>query len=143
VLAYDEDSVGRLMITEIVRLADDATVGGALAQLRALDEVPDPLLAIYVVAQDHPETLRGMVRLRNLILADPATPLLALMDVDLPTIHPDAPAEQAARLLAEYNLLSIPVIDDHDHLVGVVTVDDALAVLLPEIWQRRTSRMFH
>jgi CBS domain-containing protein/sporulation protein YlmC with PRC-barrel domain len=142
VLAYDEDSAGRLMITEIVRVADDATVGAALAQLRALDEVPDPLLALYVVAQDHPETLRGMVRLRNLILADPATPLAALMDVDLPTIHPDAPAEQAARLLGEYNLLAIPVIDDHDHLVGVVTVDDALAVLMPEIWQRRTSRMF-
>jgi CBS domain-containing protein len=143
VLAYDEDSVGRIMITEIVRIAEGATVGEALARLRALDDVPDPLLALYVVAQEQPATLRGIVRLRNMILADPSTPLQVLMDEDLPTIHPDAPAEQAARLLAEYNLLAIPVLDDHAQLVGVVTVDDALAVLMPEIWQRRTSRMFH
>ncbi len=143
VLAYDEDSVGRIMITEIVRVAEGSTVGAALALLRSLDEVPNPLLAIYVVAQDQPETLQGIVRLRSLILADPATPLQELMDEDMPTIHPDEPAEQAARLLAEYNLLAIPVIDEHEHLVGVVTVDDALAVLMPEIWQRRSSRMFH
>lgn len=143
VLAYDEDSVGRIMITEIVRVAEGSTVGAALALLRSLDDVPNPLLAIYVMAQDHPETLQGIVRLRSLILADPATPLQELMDEDMPTIHPDEPAEQAARLLAEYNLLAIPVIDEHEHLVGVVTVDDALAVLMPEIWQRRSSRMFH
>ncbi len=142
-LAYDEDSAGRIMTTELVRITESATVGAALAQLRALEEVPNPLLAIYIVADDQPATLRGIVRLRNLILADPAMPLPALMDEDLPTIHPDAPAEQAARLLAEYNLLAIPVIDDHEHLVGIVTVDDALAVLMPEIWQRRGSRMFH
>ncbi|MEI6778484.1 MAG: CBS domain-containing protein [Chloroflexales bacterium] len=143
VLAYDEDSVGRIMITEIVRVAEGSTVGAALALLRSLDDVPNPLLAVYVVEQDQPETLRGIVRLRSLILADPATPLQELMDEDMPTIHPDAPAEQAARLLAEYNLLALPVIDDEEHLVGVVTVDDALAVLMPEIWQRRSSRMFH
>jgi CBS domain-containing protein/sporulation protein YlmC with PRC-barrel domain len=141
-LAYDEDSAGRIMTTEIVRIAEDTTVGAALIGLRSLDEVPDPLLAIYVVAKDQPDALRGIVRLRNMILADPASPLHEVMDADMPTIHPDAPAELAARLLAEYNLLAIPVIDGA-RLVGVVTVDDALAVLMPEIWQRRSSRMFH
>lgn len=142
-LAYDEASAGRIMTTEIVRIAESATVGVALSTIRTLNEVPDPLLAVYVVAYNQPQTLRGIVRLRSLIMTDPATPLLMLIDEDLPTIHPDAPAEEAARLLAEYNLLAIPVLDDHEQLVGVVTVDDALAVLMPQIWQHRNARMFH
>jgi len=143
VLAYDEDSVGRIMTADFVRVSEAATVGEALARIRSLDNVPDPLLAVYVVAADDLRILRGIVRLRNLILAEPDTALVAVMDDDLPTIHPDDPAEAAARLLAEYNLLAIPVLDGGERLVGIVTVDDALAVLMPEIWQRRGVRMFH
>ena len=143
VLAYDEDSVGRIMTADFVRVPEAATVGDALARIRALDEVPDPLLAVYVVAATNPTKLCGIVRLRNLILSEARTPLRVVMDADLPTIHPDEPAEKAARLLAEYNLLAIPVLDDAARLIGVVTVDDALAVLMPEIWQRRGAGMFH
>ena len=142
-LAYDEDSVGRIMTTELVRVPEDALVRDALARIRALADVPDPLLAVYVVAADDPDRLHGIVRLRNLILAEPDTPLQAVMDDDLPTVAPHDPAERAAHLLAEYNLLAIPVLDDGERLAGIVTVDDALAVLMPEIWQRRGARMFH
>jgi len=82
------------------------------------------------------------VRLRNLILADPATPVTEVMDGDLPTVHPEDRAEDAARVLAEYNLLAVPVLDREGRMLGTVTVDDALAVLLPEIWQRRGARHF-
>jgi Mg/Co/Ni transporter MgtE len=82
------------------------------------------------------------VRLRNLILADPATALADVMDDDVPTVLPDDRAEDAARVLAEYNLLAVPVLDDAGLMLGIVTVDDALAVLLPEIWQRRGTRVF-
>ena len=155
-LAYDEDSAGRIMTTDFVRIDEGATVGDALALIRTLEEVPDPLLAIYVVANQlepevadngEPETqgsirLRGIVRLRNLILADPATALADVMDDDVPTVGPDDRAEDAAHVLAEYNLLAVPVLDDAEQLIGTVTVDDALAVLLPEIWQRRGARSF-
>jgi len=155
-LAYDEDSAGRIMSTDFVHIDERATVGDALALLRALEEVPDPLLAVYVVAhqaesdvavEGEPEaqesiSLRGIVRLRNLILADPATALTDVMDDDVPTVGPDDRAEDAARVLAEYNLLAVPVLDDAERLIGTVTVDDALAVLLPEIWQRRGARSF-
>jgi len=155
-LAYDEDSAGRIMSTDFVHIDEGATVGDALALLRALEEVPDPLLAVYVVAhqaesdvavEGEPEAqesirLRGIVRLRNLILADPATALTDVMDDDVPTVGPDDRAEDAARVLAEYNLLAVPVLDDAERLIGTVTVDDALAVLLPEIWQRRGARSF-
>jgi CBS domain-containing protein len=139
-MAYDEDSAGRIMTTDFVRVPETATVGDALATVRSLEEVPDPLLAVYVIAAGDPDSLRGIVRLRNLIVARPDTPLLDLMDDDVPTVRPEDRAEDAARVLAEYNLLAVPVLDADRHLLGIVTVDDALAVLLPEIWQRRGAR---
>lgn len=142
-LAYDEDSAGRIMNTEFVRVPAGATVADALATIRSLDEVPDPLLAVYVVDRRDPERLHGIVRLRNLIIADPRAPLLEVMDDDVPTVHPEDRAEDVARVLAEYNLLATPVLDDEERLIGIVTVDDALAVLLPDVWQRRGMRAFH
>lgn len=139
-MAYDEDSAGRLMTTDFVRVAENTTVGDALATVRGLEEVPDPLLAVYVVAVDDPDRLRGIVRLRTLILASPRTPVLEVMDDDVPTVGPEDRAEDAARVLAEYNLLAVPVLGADGHLLGIVTVDDALAILLPEIWQRRGAR---
>jgi CBS domain-containing protein/sporulation protein YlmC with PRC-barrel domain/dihydroneopterin aldolase len=139
-MAYDEDSAGRIMNTDFVRVPEAATVGDALATLRTLEEVPDPLLAVYVVSPDDPEILRGIVRLRSLILAAPETPLRELMEDDVPTVHADDRAEDAARVLAEYNLLAVPVLDGDKRMLGIVTVDDALAVLLPEVWQRRGAR---
>jgi magnesium transporter len=116
-------------------------VGTTLELIRSLEEVPDPLLAVYLVGED-PGQLRGIVRLRQLITSEPATPLADLMETDIPTVRPDDRAEDAARLLAEYNLLAIPVLDNADTFIGIVTVDDALAVLLPEVWQRRNPRIF-
>ncbi|MEA2603705.1 MAG: hypothetical protein QOF89_4697 [Acidobacteriota bacterium] len=141
-LEYDEDSAGRIMTTDFVRVPETATVGEALAVIRSLEEVPDPLLAVYVVATEDPGTLRGLVRLRILILSDPATPVTEVMDEDLPTVTPEERAENAARILAEYNLLAVPVLDEERRLLGIVTVDDALAVLLPDIWRRRSGRTF-
>ncbi len=177
-LSYDEDSAGRIMTTYFVRVPAGATVGNALAAIRALEEAPDPLLAVYVGSsltpqpplphqgegesdnsllhsqgiegepappadEEPPFYLHGIVRLRNLILADPRTPLSEVIDDDVPTIHPDDSARDAARVLAEYNLLAVPVLDDARRMIGIVTVDDALAVLLPEIWQRRGVGAFH
>lgn len=141
-LAYDEDSVGRVMTTEFVRVSCHDSVGDVLAKLRGLEEPPDPLLAVYVMDEADPDRLVGIVRLRGLITVDTRRPLAELIDDDQPTVRPDDPAERAARVLAEYNLLAVPVLDDHEHMIGVVTVDDALAVLLPEIWQRRSQGVF-
>ncbi|MFL5801031.1 MAG: magnesium transporter [Roseiflexaceae bacterium] len=142
-LAYDEDSAGRIMSADFVRVREGANVGDALAAIRAYEEPPDPLLAVYVVAADDPDKLRGIVRLRSLILHPPEAPLAALMDEHVPTVHPDDRAEDVARVLAEYNLLAAPVLDDDGRLIAIVTVDDALAVLLPDVWRRRGARVFH
>ncbi|MCM8595604.1 magnesium transporter, partial [Accumulibacter sp.] len=155
-LGYAEGSAGRIMRTDFVRVRATATVGDALALLRALPEVPDPLLAVYVVAQDtapveprasksnddRAVALRGIVRLRSLVIADRSTPLAEVMDHDTPTVRPADRAEEAARIMAEYNLLAVPVLNDAERMIGIVTVDDALAELLPEIWQSRGARAF-
>lgn len=141
-LSYDEDSVGRIMTTDFVRAPVSATVGEAHAIIRALEYPPDPLLAVYVVADDDPDELRGVVRLRNLIIAEHTVALTAVMEDDLPTAHPEDRAADVARTLAEYNLLAVPVLDDTRRLIGIVTVDDALAVLMPNIWNQRGARSF-
>jgi magnesium transporter len=141
-LDYDEDSVGRLMTRDLVRVPADWTVGQTLDEIREREDVPDPLLAVYVVDLQDRDLLLGLVRLRSLILAHPATAIADVMDEDLPTVGPDDRAERAAQVLAEYNLLAVPVLDDHQRLLGILTVDDALAVLLPEVWQRRGARTF-
>ncbi|HSG39135.1 MAG TPA: CBS domain-containing protein [Thermoanaerobaculia bacterium] len=139
-LDYDEDSVGRIMTRDLVRVPVDWTVGETLDEIRNREDLPDPLLAVYVVDPGDRDLLLGLVRLRNLILADPATAIADVMDEDLPSVGPDDQAERAAQLLAEYNLLAVPVLDEGQRLLGIVTVDDALAVLLPEVWQRRGAR---
>lgn len=145
-LQYDEDSAGRIMTTEFVRIGVSATVGDVLTLLRSLAEIPDPLLAVYIVNDDAvssvPPVLRGIVRLRSLLTSTLDVPITTLMDHDVPTVNTDERAEYVARIMAEYNLLAVPVLDDQRHMVGVVTVDDALAVMLPDIWQRRGPRMF-
>ncbi|HEX6949633.1 MAG TPA: CBS domain-containing protein [Nitrospira sp.] len=141
-LHYDEDSVGRIMTRDLVRVPADWTVGQALDEIREREDVPDPLLAVYVVDAHDRDLLLGLVRLRNLILAHPATAIADVMDEDLPTVGPDDRAERAAQVLAEYNLLAVPVLDAGQRLLGILTVDDALAVLLPEVWQRRGARTF-
>ena len=139
-LDYDEDSVGRIMTRDLVRVPVDWTVGETLDEIRNREDLPDPLLAVYVVDPGDRDLLLGLVRLRNLILANPETAIADVMDEDLPSVGADDRAERAAQLLAEYNLLAVPVLDEGQRLLGIVTVDDALAVLLPEVWQRRGAR---
>src|SRR5947199_88706 len=150
-LKVSYDRLAELHPVDLARIVDalsyreSAEIVAALHEETAaetLEEVPDPLLAVYVVEPEDPATLRGLVRLRTLILSAPATPVTEVMDEDLPTVAPEDRAENAARILAEYNLLAVPVLDEERHLLGIVTVDDALAVLLPEIWQRRGGRTF-
>jgi CBS domain-containing protein len=147
-LAYDEDSAGRIMSTDFIGLPEGLSIGEAVQLLRSLDDLPDPLLAIYVVAHephDQPDTpprLRGLLRLRQLITGQPDMLLSEVMEEDIPTVYADDKAERAAQILAEYNLLAVPVVDDHERMIGVVSVDDALAVLLPEIWQNRSTGVF-
>jgi Mg/Co/Ni transporter MgtE len=147
-LAYDGDTVGRTMTTNLVVCYPHEQVASVVAQLKVRDDLPDPFTEIYVVAQregDIPAEIGlpfiGVVRLPRLLLSDGTVHIADLID-DVPVVSADDPADEAAKILGEYNLTAVPVVDEHQALLGAVSVDDALAVILPEIWTRRGTRNF-
>lgn len=147
-LAYDGDTVGRNMTTDLVVCYPHQHVSEIVALLQTLDELPDPFTEVYVVSPspehaypDLGQTFIGIVRLHRLLISRSDEVIAHLID-EVPTIYTDEPAEHAARMLGEYNLTAIPVVDEHMALLGSVSVDDALAVILPEIWTRRGTRNF-
>src|SRR5436190_8128246 len=141
-LPYADDSAGGLMTTEFVTLPRDLTVGEALARLREMAETPNMIYYLYVVPSEGSWALTGVIALRSLILADPSAPLERVMRSDLQVAHPDDNAADVAQKVAEYNLLALPVVDESGDILGIVTVDDAIEILLPKGWRQRLPKMF-
>ena len=83
-----------------------------------------------------------MIALRSLILADPSAPLAEVMRAEFQRAHPDDPATEVAQKIAEYNLLALPVVDEAGDILGIITVDDAMEILLPKDWRQRLPRLF-
>lgn len=141
-LPYADDTAGGLMTTEFVTLPKNLTVGEALARLRAMAETPNMIYYLYVVEAEGSWKLSGVIALRNLILAATSERLEDVMRDEFQFAHPDMPAREVARKIAEYNLLALPVIDDAGDIAGIVTVDDAMELLLPDGWRERLPRLF-
>src|SRR5262244_175494 len=141
-LPYEDDTAGGLMTTEFVTLPRDLTVGAALARLREMAETPNMIYYLYVVESEGTWHLAGVIALRNLILADPAMPLEQVMRTEIQVAHPHDDAAEVAQKISEYNLLALPVIDDSGDILGIITVDDAMEILLPRDWRQRLPRLF-
>src|SRR6266536_1581739 len=141
-LPYEDDTAGGLMTTEFVTLPRDLTVGEALARLREMAETPNMIYYLYVVEGEGSWKLVGVIALRSLILADPSMPLAEVMRTEFQTAHPDEPANEVAQRIAEYNLLALPVMDETGDILGIITVDDAMEILLPKDWRQRLPRLF-
>ncbi len=141
-MAFDHDTAGGLMTTEFVTFARGLTVGDAIRSLREMAETPNMIYYMYVVEEEGSWKLAGLISLRSLILADPTKKLEDVMRTDFRFAHPSEPAEDVAQTIAEYNLLALPVIDHEGDIAGIVTVDDAMEILLPKNLQRRLPRLF-
>ncbi|HKY29682.1 MAG TPA: CBS domain-containing protein [Pyrinomonadaceae bacterium] len=141
-LPYEDDTAGGLMTTEFVTLPRQLSVSEALARLREMASTPNMIYYLYVVETEGSWKLSGIIALRSLILADPAAPLDEVMRVDFQRAHPDEPANEVAQRIAEYNLLALPVVDAAGDILGIITVDDAMEVLLPKQWQQTLPRIF-
>jgi CBS domain-containing protein len=141
-LPYEDDTAGGLMTNEFITLPQGLTVGEALATLREMAETPNMIYYLYVVEREGSWKLVGVIALRSLILADPDAPLEEVMRDEFQSAHPDDPAKEVARKIAEYNLLALPVVDDLGEIAGIVTVDDAMELLLPKGWRQRLPRLF-
>jgi len=139
-LTYEEHTAGGLMTTDPVILPPDATVAEALARIRARELSPS-LAAMVYVCRPPLETptgkFLGVGHFQRLLREPPSSLVSGMLDVDLEALRADAPLEEVTRLLAHYNLVASPVVDDDGHLIGVVTVDDVIDHLLPENWRER------
>jgi CBS domain-containing protein len=141
-LPFDKDTAGGLMTTEFVAFPKNLTVAQAIARLRETAETPNMIYYLYVVEEENSWKLVGLISLRSLILADPTLPLAEVMRDQFQFAHPSDSAEGVAQTIAEYNLLALPVIDDLGEIAGIVTVDDAMEILLPKNLKNRLPRFF-
>lgn len=130
------------MTTEFIVFPKTLTVSQAIARLREMAETPAMIYYIYVVEEEDSWQISGLITLRSLILADPTLALADVMRDKFQFAHPNDDAEETAQKIAEYNLLALPVIDDWGDIAGIVTVDDAMEILLPKNLQRRLPRLF-
>jgi magnesium transporter len=128
-MQYGKDTAGGIMTTDYVALNEHISVEEAIKEVRAAG---DKVMVSYVYVTDENGCLRGVVSLRQLILAEPIQPLREIMSKDVWKVHVDTDQEEVARLVAHYNILAIPVVDEHNVLVGVVTVDDIIDVIHEE-----------
>ncbi len=141
-MPFAHDTAGGLMTTEFVAFPRDLTVGQAIARLREMAETPNMIYYLYIVETEDSWKISGVISLRSLILADPTFMLEQVMRDQYQFAHPNDDAEEAAQKIAEYNLLALPVIDDLGEIAGIITVDDAMEILLPKNLGRRLPRLF-
>ena len=128
-LEYDEQTAGRIMNPKVFALSEDMTAGEAITTLQGSRDVE---MVFYLYIVDSRRHLVGVVSLRRLLLVPPPTPLKRIMTTDLTSVRTDTDQEEVARLVASYNLLAIPVVDEENKLVGVITVDDVIDVIKDE-----------
>ena len=143
-MSFSADTVGGVMTSEAIILTPQATVAEALAHARNPD-VSSSLSSLVFVVRPPQSTptghYLGCVHLQKLLRHPPATLVSELLDLDLPALSVADSHETAARFFATYNLVCAPVVDEGNHLLGVLAVDDLLDALLPEDWRDQDWRV--
>jgi magnesium transporter len=128
-LEYEEQTAGRIMNPKVFALSEDMTAGEAITTLQGSRDVE---MVFYLYVVDLRRHLVGVISLRRLLLVPPSTPLKRIMTTDLISVRTDTDQEEVARQVASYNLLAIPVVDEENKLVGIITVDDVIDVIKDE-----------
>jgi magnesium transporter len=137
-LAYPEDTAGGMMTTEFVAVPAELSAAATIDRLRELE--PDAETIYYVYVVDPEGRLVGVLSLRDLIVAPPSTPIGEVMIDEPVAVEVTADRDDVASVVARYNLLAVPVVDESGRLVGIVTVDDAIDTILPASWRRRVPK---
>lgn len=139
-LGYPEESAGGIMTTEFVAVPAHLTAAETIDMLRQLEPNAETIYYVYVTDDDG--RLVGVLSLRDLIVAGPETQIGDVMIKEPVAVGVLANQDEVAEVVAHYNLLAVPVIDEDGRLAGIVTVDDALDTVLPTAWKRRLPRLF-
>jgi magnesium transporter len=140
-LAYPIDTAGSIMTTEFAAVPAELTAGQAIAALRESAAEAETIFYVYVTTPD--DLLVGVFSLRQLIMAQPHTPVSEIMERRLVTVGPLDRQDSVAQVVAKYDLLAVPVVDKEGHIQGIVTADDALDKIIPTGWKKRIPRLYH
>jgi len=128
-MAYPENSAGGLMIPDVFALHEDISVGEAIASIQNQDE-QEMVFYLYVV--DDRQHLVGVISLRDLITSKPQRTLSEMMITRVHSVNPLTNQEEVAQIVSRYNILAVPVVDDANKLMGIITVDDVIDVIREE-----------
>jgi MgtE intracellular N domain/CBS domain len=135
-LGYQAASAGGLMGTDYLALPGHTSVTDTLAAIRmATTTQPEALTNVYRL--DPNQRLDGVTSVVRLLQAEPAATLQEVADPDPIRVHPHADLIEITTVMADHNLLTLPVVDDHDHILGLITIDDVLETAVPRNWRRR------
>jgi CBS domain-containing protein len=141
-MGFNPTSAGGLMGVDFVTAPLDATASVALDAVRhAVALQPEALTSVYLVGKKG--RLRGAIQLAVLVQSDQDAPLREIAETDPVRVHPDADVVDVALLMADYNLLTLPVVGEDGRPLGVITVDDVLETTLPDDWWRREPDISH
>jgi magnesium transporter len=140
-MAYPEESAGGIMTTEYASIRPNLTAAEAIQLLRGMAEEVETMFYVYVV--DENEHLIGAFSLSDLIFAPPEQNVSNFMTDRIITVNLTDDQETVAQTVAKYDLIAVPVVDDQNHLHGIVTADDALDKIIPTAWKKRLPRFYH
>ena len=130
-LKYPEDSAGSIMTTEFVDLEENMTIKQAIQRIRDIGINSETIYNCYVLNQNR--ELKGIVNIKGILLAKPETLIKDLMKINIVSVNTMDDQEKVAKLFGKYDYLALPVVDNENRLVGIVTVDDAINVLQDEV----------
>ena len=128
-LNYPEDSAGSIMTTEYVDLREEMTVGQAMAHIKKTGIHKETIYTCYITER---RKLVGIVSAKDLMTTDDDVPIKDLMETEIISVYTHSDQEQVAQLFTKYDLLALPVIDQDGRMVGIVTFDDAMDVMVDE-----------
>lgn len=142
-LDHPPDSAGGIMTTDFGWIPEDLSVIQAMEYLRKSEEAQDVEDMYYIYVVDENQALKGVIYLRDLVMAEPEMKVDDLMNKELVSVLPNVSQDDVAYLIAKYDLLSIPVIEEGtDKMLGIVTLDDAIDTVLPTAYKKRLPRFF-
>jgi CBS domain-containing protein len=140
-LTFPEDSAGGVMNTEYVAIRPNLTAEQVIDLLRETAHEAETIFYLYVT--DEEEHLLGVFSLQTLVLANPKSRVDEFMHHRMVSVKLTSSQEDVAQIVAKYNLLAVPVVDDEKRMRGIVTADDALDKILPTAWKKRLPRLYH
>ncbi len=129
-LSYGDDTAGGIMVPDFIALREDVTAKEAIESLQK--EHSDVEMPFYLYVVDEYDKLVGVISLRQLVVVPPHKPLKEFMATDVFSVQTDMDQEEVAKIVARYDILAVPVVDETNRLVGIVTVDDVIDIIRKE-----------